>query len=234
MIMELHTLQTFIHVWKELSRKKNATVQQTELVDGSGWNHFFFVFSEALETSTASGNYIDLFAIDDIGRREMRYSAVLAWLLNASADHGQGRVFLDGFLEYVHRTFPDEKPLDFTGYYEVVTEAAPDQQNRLDILIEGRSSLMVIEVKVDAREHRNQLGRYERWLEQQPGASGQLFYLTRSGTKGSSDRALPIRWRDVADCLLDTLKRREKGSSVFLHSVADIFIRQYCERISHL
>ena len=232
--MELHTLQTFVRAWEELSRKKGATVQQTEIVDGSGWKRFFRVFSKALETSTASGNHIDLLAIDDIGRCEMRYSAVLAWLLSASADHGQGRAFLDGFLAYVHKTFPDEKPLDFTGHYEVVTETAPDLQNRLDILIEGRGSLMVIEVKVDACEHRNQLVRYESWLAHQPGASGQLLYLTRSGAKGSSDKALPIRWRDVANCLLDTLKRREKNNSAFLHSVADIFIRQYCERISHL
>lgn len=228
-------LHTFFQQWQTMQQPPAREKQTPESIPCPRWSVFFNTFAQALRAASASGNQVDIFGIDDTGRHEMRYSAVLAWLLNSTADHGQGRLFFNGFLEYLHKKFPEAaRKLDFPGSYSVATEAAVDADKRMDILIEGQKSLIVIEVKVDAREHGNQMSGYAEWLRNQPGKSGGLIYLTRDGLTSSSQDALSLSWKDIALCLHTALKQHEKSHAGFMHSLSGNIIRQYCRRINNL
>ncbi len=226
-------LTSFFEAWKKLPAPKEDTHKEEE-PDCASWNSFFKTFAEVHQSALSSGNCVDIFSIDEIGHKEMRYSAVLAWLLNSRADHGQGRVFFDGLLSFLQKRFPSTTMPDFSGPYSVITESATDTHKRMDILIEGQRGLLVIEVKVNAREHGNQLSNYAEWLGRQPGKSGQLIYLTRTGVQGSSKEALPLRWKDIARCISATLKDLEENSRTFSHSTAHTVTRQYCRKTSQL
>lgn len=224
-------LTSFIAQWKKLPSPKESPSLQTP-PDYSAWNGFFKTFAEIHQNALISGNCVDIFGIDEIGHKEMRYSAVLSWLLNSRADHGQGRVFFDGLLSFLQKRFPSTGELDFSGPYSVTTESSTDTKKRMDILIEGQRSLLSIEVKVDAKEHGNQLMNYAEWLKQQPGKNSQLVYLTRNGAQGSSEEALPLCWKDVARCILAVLKELEKGNKEFSHSITHAVIQQYCRKVN--
>lgn len=226
-------MAAFIEAWEKLpSSREVASLQTTP--DCAAWNSFFETFAQTRQNALNSGNCVDIFGIDEIGHKEMRYSAVLAWLLNSRADHGQGRVFFDAFLAFLQKRFPSTSMPDFSGSYSVTTESSTDTKKRMDILIEGKCSLLVIEVKVDAKEHDNQLSNYANWLREQPEKIGQLIYLTRTGAPGSSKDALPIRWTDVSRCILIALKEREKNNSSFSESISHTVISQYYSRINTL
>lgn len=228
-------LLTFFQQWQETQFLQNNKKQPPATIKYSSWKSFFTIFAQTLHASSASGNHVDIFGIDEIGRHELRYSAVLAWLLSSTADHGQGRLFFNVFLDYLHKKFPEAtKMLAFSGGYSVTTEASVEKDKRMDIVIEGQENLIIIEVKVDAKEHGNQMSGYAEWLRNQPGKSGGLIYLTRDGLKCSSKDALSLSWKDIAQCLHIALKQHENSHAGFMHSLSGNIIRQYCCRINNL
>ena len=92
--MKLSELQIFVNRWKALQSENKSERTDDSVINIFMWQEVFSGFSRLFQKALTSGDYVDLFGIDEIGRKEMRYSAVLAWMLDKSSDHGQGRIFL--------------------------------------------------------------------------------------------------------------------------------------------
>jgi hypothetical protein len=119
---------------------------------------------------------------DEVGT----HSALLANLLNPQESHGQGTLFLKGFLRRHSRVLAGlpvlTAPLPMQGW--AVTAELPTDYGYLDLVVSSSSLryLCVIENKLLAGEQPEQLARYCRWLDEQSHYPyRELFYLTPGG-----------------------------------------------------
>ena len=65
-------LLTFFQQWQETQFLQNNKKQPPATIKYSSWKSFFTIFAQALHASSASGNHVDIFGIDEIGRHELR------------------------------------------------------------------------------------------------------------------------------------------------------------------
>ncbi len=123
------------------------------------------------------------------------HTPMLAHLLDPSASHGQGVLFLRGFLKVVLR-HPCSVPSDESvegGHWMVLREFYIAGVGIIDLLIEnpGKKCIIVIENKIDADDHSGQLRQYQEWVaSNRPDYRWrQLIYLTPDGRCPTSDKA---------------------------------------------
>ncbi len=235
-------LETFISKWKELESKLapladlgNFIGEWKALENAEALPDFLKNFTSVRESELKSGNCVDLFAIDEIGRQEKRYSAYLAWLLDARADHGQGDIFLREFLKQAQPDFLEN--VREGDKYSVRTEDQVSENSRFDISLEGTEFLLGIEVKIGAEESADQLKKYAESLRKKAVRTGKKFllvYLTVDGRQGSSEEAVPFSWRGVANVLSRGVKQLEEKNSNFSQSLAFQVITQFRDRIRNL
>ena len=183
----------------------------------------------------------ELVSVWDITRRhnEMHYSAALAWILDAQADHGQGGVFLRELLGLVRTMFPDDedaRSLPLHERYEVFTEWPLGRSGRADLFLRSASADVIMEVKTYAPEHGEQLKSYRQWLEgrKKAGRRGACLFLTPEARAGQSSRVLPLSWKQTGMTLLGVLSRLGQEHPRFQNSMADRIIRQFCLRVIKL
>jgi len=125
------------------------------------------------ETTVAP--HFNVFQVLRIERKEQKlHSRFIAALLDPNGLHSQGKLFLNLFLGVAREAtqgcrFRGPGLFAADSLWQVTTEEAVDQSDRLDIVLRcpSRNYLMVIENKVDAREQDQQLSRYSSWLERQ-------------------------------------------------------------------
>jgi hypothetical protein len=77
-----------------------------------------------------------------------------------------------------------------------------DVLDRLDIVVSGPGFVLVIENKVDAREHVDQTKRYAKWLARQSGATAG-FFLTPDGETAAAGDFISLSYLDFVACLLE-------------------------------
>ena len=178
---------------------------------------------------------MDFFENKLLGKSEMNFSAVLAWLLRSDGDHGFGDAFFRKFMHLCELseqingkcTVETERELENVFWQ---TACAPGKgDSRADIFLENDTVVVIIEVKVDARESGNQLCRYKEWLEHmRDGKQSKLVYLTKSGENAEyADTSLA--WRDVGRVFLNVLNSHDndrRGTSIS----AEI-IHQFCHKL---
>jgi hypothetical protein len=97
------------------------------------------------------------------------HSKLIGYFLDPRGQHGQGTLFLDGFISCLKTisSFPLVFPPTLnTRGWRISTEKFTIKGN-LDIVLGGRQDgiLCVIENKILAGEGREQLGRYRDWLD---------------------------------------------------------------------
>lgn len=149
--------------------------------------------------------------LDYLRTSEMGLSRVIADLLNPSASHGQGLLFLDQYLRGLQRSSKDgDRQLDLThGYGDewtvcrhsvrvLVERTIPPGRRRLDISVEfegtdGRLRCLAIENKPYAGDQHKQVHAYLDFLEEKYGRKLQgaptdhlLIYLSPTG-EGPTD-----------------------------------------------
>ena len=103
---------------------------------------------------------------------------MIAELLNPSGSHGQGDKFLTLFLNILNQAD------SFTGTQnaKVFKEKSFNKgRDRVDILIELKDDVLLIENKVDAEDGNRQLERYSG-IPIFYGKKGHLIYLTKYGS----------------------------------------------------
>jgi hypothetical protein len=130
----------------------------------------------------------NIFTALHIERKEtVLHTPMLAHLLDPSASHSQGSIFLRRFFEILGR-LPCSVPPDISsegGQWTVLREFYIAGVGILDLLIEnpGKKYIIVIENKIDANDHSDQLPRYKEWMEKNRSDYKwrQLLYLTPDG-----------------------------------------------------
>lgn len=201
------------------------------------WREFAARYVEECKRCLRSGNYVDIWGIDEIGNKELHYCSILAWLIDANGDHGQENRFLLNILNCISsKSCKNEDWLSAfkNDKYTVQTEVVIPN-GRLDIFLNSKKILLAIEAKIGASEHNSQLGKYANWLKTAAENNGQnwyLLYLTRDGGEGSSSEVLSVSWEDIGDSIRKTLKEIVNENLSFEDSIAFAIIRQYCDRIS--
>ena len=172
--------------------------QQTELIEASNFNVFDILW---------------------ISSDEVRHSAFLRELLDPDGSHGQGSLFLKGFLT---RCVEQNNALPFfqpiipeidKGKWVVIREHATSQFGRMDIVLLNSflGVVIVIENKINAMEQTHQLESYSKWLTtiEKDYPLGGLVFLTPSGYQSVTAGEFPYITlsykKDVQGWLISTL-----------------------------
>lgn len=132
------------------------------------------------ELSKRNGEEFNIFSILKMERLEYHtHSAFLYELLNPKGSHNQGDVYLKTFV----RDILEIK--DFKWENAIVErERYIGVDGRIDLIIESRTDLLIIEIKIDAGDQKNQLKRYERYAKS-TGKDYKIYYLTLLGDEAS-------------------------------------------------
>lgn len=183
--------------WLEI----NQQVPEDEHARVRLWTSDFERMLEMQRGLEAEGAWLtgpnDLLGIVGLHRWERAHSAALGWLLDPAGGHGLGAAMLDRFLNAAGLLRDDgDEPV------EVVLEADGGTAF-VDILVRSRSWTLVIEVKVDAVEQKQQALRLWNDWRDEPRAT--FVYLTPSGRETTTHETEEcraawtlMRWRDVA------------------------------------
>jgi len=102
----------------------------------------------------------NFFSILDASRTEIRHSNFLGWILDPNDTHGMGELFLRKFLRDI---FSDEKitscsQFDVDGFDLRDVEIRREWKH-IDLLIVHEDFIVVVENKIDSRDHSDQLKR---------------------------------------------------------------------------
>lgn len=130
-------------------------------IEASQLTEFFSLLSEPLKVVQHRSLSFDPWEVAGLGRKEVRNTAVLSWLLDPEGTHGFGRLPLQAFLRAIRHSRNDI-PEDYLHYCRVQVETNPtgENSNRVDIEIDADNFFLLIEVKIDAYEQPEQVARY--------------------------------------------------------------------------
>ena len=153
-------LPEFFYQWPkniEWTREKNRTIN----INTEELAEFLSQLSEPLKVVQHRSLSFDPWEVAGLGRKEVRNTAVLSWLLDPEGTHGFGRLPLQAFLRAIRHNRNDI-PEDYLNYCRVQVETNPtgDNTNRIDIEIDADNFFLLIEVKIDAYEQPEQVARY--------------------------------------------------------------------------
>lgn len=150
----------------------------------------FVVHNDDLQELEARIGKFNIFDALGITRAEIRHSNFLAFILDPAESHGQGQRFLKALLMDLFRDAPQSFPvsaIDIDGTDLRGVEVRREWK-LLDLLITSKEPrfAVVIENKVDAQEHSNQLARYRRVMQEHFSDTPTMFvFLTATGQEAS-------------------------------------------------
>lgn len=186
---------------------------------------------EKLEELTSNFN---IFESLDIVKQEIRHSKFLAWIMNPNESHGLGDYFLKKFLIRTtslanSRGLGGITPvqIDISEFDEVKVQR---EWKSIDIIIidEKNKFVCIIENKLEASEHGDQLNRYQTAVEREfPDFTKQFLFLTPDARRASNDSYLNIAYDDICDIIeyIIRAKRNLMGDEV------RIFLSHYIEML---
>ena len=136
-----------------------------------------------------TGAKFNVYSVARIERREeVVHSRMITELLNPRGSHGQGNAFLLFFLQTI---FPGD---DSPSCEEALVEAERSfsiidgATGRIDIIIELKQAVIIIENKIDAPDQKLQMARYRDYaksIAKHRNRTVHLFYLTPDGREPS-------------------------------------------------
>lgn len=98
---------------------------------------------------------------------ENYHSAIISELLNEQGSHGQGNLFLKIFIDVVNPRIDKENKsrnlnneLNYFDKSISVTEKHTDKNDRIDVFIEDKNQVLIIENKIGAEDQKEQIKRY--------------------------------------------------------------------------
>jgi hypothetical protein len=154
----------------------------------------------ALESLIGRFNIFDALRV---ARTEIRHSNFLAFILNPAESHGLGELFLRAVLMDILRRAPVEarslSPIELDGAALRGVEIRREWEH-LDLLITCHDPrfAIVIENKVDATEHSDQLGRYRREMAAHfPDLRPLYLYLSPNSASPSDTGWVPYGYSDI-------------------------------------
>ncbi|MGL6564202.1 PD-(D/E)XK nuclease family protein [Aeromonas dhakensis] len=150
----------------------------------------------------------NLFEAMGMVRQEIRHSHFLGTLFNPREPHGLGSRFFESLLSRLLYDLPGRRSgevslldIDLCDYDDLQVFR---EQDRIDLLLvsEQNCQVFVIENKIDAGEHGNQLERYEQAVQRRYPEHRKVFvFLTLDGSEASRDGWLNLSYAQVIECL---------------------------------
>lgn len=172
------------------------------------------IYSEGFQELERELKYFCPFEAMGMTDQEIRHAHFLSYILDPNRPHGFGDVFLRAFVKVAIQNYVNDnaplRPIDvhLMDLHEARIER---EQDRIDLQIEipeGRSqgkrrTILVFELKINAKEGKGQLRRYEEKVIRQNADSEVLFFfLTVAGEDPSEDNRkiwTPVALGDVID-----------------------------------
>ncbi len=214
-------LATFFETYRSsIASPVRASVQSfsTMQMEPGQLQAFFKSIQEPIEIARESGMFFDPWAVVGLGRKEVRNSAVLSWILDPHGSHGMGSVAVNALLMRIPSTYFDldktKSPVETLKSCKVTAEhtnfgvaasSVEKTTKRFDIKIDSEDYYLVIEVKIDAPEGKDQMKLYAGMCQdaakKRPWA---MIFLTPSGmeskTSGEefSHKVFPLSWSEIA------------------------------------
>lgn len=206
-------LPHFFAQWPHRALDTQLTKSPTVAVDAQQLSGFMAEMEQPLAALRHGTFTFDPWEVAKLGRNEMRNSAVLAWLLDPHGNHGFGDLPLKALLSAVRERGKTNFPENFTRYCRVNVEKYPtgDATNRVDIEIDADNFFMLIEVKIDADEQKNQIRRYIGEAKKRAGEHPwAVVYLTPQGrvplSAGEESDVPCLSWRRLAIVMTQALE----------------------------
>lgn len=155
---------------------------------------------------------------------ETRNARVLAWYLDPEAGHGLGNSVLEQFLTYLG--------LSSAGHCRVMVEKYPNGQDasRVDIMLDDPAFVVIVEVKIRAREQPNQISRYSELAAQRAGPTRKwkVVYLTRTG---KSAKTAPDNVEEIITMPWGMIARFLRQSTTDTGEVSMYLANRFAEQI---
>jgi hypothetical protein len=144
-------------------------------------------------------NYLEIFKIN---KKEESYTRFLEWLLNPKGEHNLGTKPLELFLKNIV-----DSNFKFDLEEIKVKAEEPLKRGALDLVIKGDNFLCFVEIKVGAREGKDQTKKYYKYGVKLAGKKKKFFiYLTLTGEKAKCEKAWQnIKWTDMIGKVLKPL-----------------------------
>lgn len=153
------------------------------------------------------GYMFNIFSIMKMERDEVRtHSAMIAELLNPKGRHGQGAVFLKAFLstlkpQLVNHAEPQKNilldKLDCSIVKVFKEKSFSGGGDRIDIYVDFKDTLLIIENKIDARDGDKQLQRYDN-IGKVSKKKYCLLYLTKYGTEAEDRSSCGVNYSCIS------------------------------------
>ena len=166
---------------------------------------------DALRTERSSAPRSNLLLLLGMQLEEWVHTEILRDLLDPAGTHGQGTLFLEAFLANLLRR-PDLLAAVKANPEKVwIDSEIATHLGRPDLLIRVAPHFVaIVENKVRAKEGKDQLVRYRRFLDQQSESKKLLIYLTPDGRESETGVKRYVRLsyaRDVRSWLRDAGNR---------------------------
>lgn len=179
---------------------------------------------ENLNTINMSVSEFNPFRVLKLEHYEIRHSNFLVWLLNPQESHGLRGVFLKKFLEKINEINNNVNniPIDEISNKNITIKR--EWQN-IDILIEGKDFVCVIENKIYSGENGTQLQNYKDIIENEIQNKKAIYiYLTLNKKTSSVDNYKNITYSDFILPILKDIIENEKNIE---KEQVSSFIEQY-------
>ncbi len=163
-------------------------------------------------------NQFNVFVAAGLTRQEIRHSKFLSFLLNPQAPHGIGSFFLERFLQTVLADSEQISPVSQLDLHlwDLDDTLVETERYNIDILITNRHHglSVIIETKVTATEHSNQLQRYKQIVKEKfPGHRVVPIFLTSDGSQATDPEYIPASFEQVSQVLTEVTDRFQRQLS---------------------
>ena len=178
------------HIWQFASTQRFKMSKEQETI--ADLNALVVNCDELRELQSLLGQF-NTFRVLGIEDMEIRHSNMLAWLLTPNESHGLRDQFLRRYLMHVSNDTENDflEPVEVDSVQIFGVEVLREWRN-IDLLIDLDTSdgkwLVIIENKVNSKQHSNQLKRYREIVEQAY-PDYDKFYLLLSKHREDPDDA---------------------------------------------
>lgn len=150
----------------------------------------------AKEEARLRGEEYNVYRVCGVNHYETIHSSIIAEWLNPSGSHGQGSIFLEGFIK---GTLPNYCVAFDISEASVVTEYVTPV-GRIDILITDISGhAIILENKIYASDQDSQLKRYNEFAQGKYGDGNyRILYLTLDGKEASDQSCEGVEYTTVS------------------------------------
>ncbi|MCL2485550.1 MAG: PD-(D/E)XK nuclease family protein [Endomicrobia bacterium] len=130
----------------------------------------------------------NIFSALSVERQEIRHSNFLAYLFNPGANHGLGDYFLKEMLHNIIQVDPQKQFSKVSELGNLKNARIKTEWENIDILILLDNSVIIIENKIGAKNHSNQLRDYRKKAEKYFKDKKRIYsYLTINSDEAETD-----------------------------------------------